>query len=126
MNENKTIKVSLGTVFCLCIIFLLVIALIYMHYNQNKNEVINNVNNEDIALKNSYNEENLIQNNANIQESNNIIYKNEFIPLSIYTANKKVTDNNREGYSIRKEKDGVCLSIRDGKAYFTSFLDNDM
>lgn len=129
MNENKTLKVSLGTVLCMFIIVSLVIALILMYYkyNQNNNELTNNQKEENIVLKNSYNKEKSTQINTDTQKSeeNIIASENKFIPLSVYTATKKVADENREGYTIIKENNDICLSISDGKVYFTSLLNNE-
>ncbi len=63
---------------------------------------------------------------ADKQIEENAISKQIFTPLSMYTATKKVVDDNREGYYISKENYDVNLSIREGKVYFTSFLNNEL
>lgn len=130
MGEKKEITVRLSTVVCLFIILALVVALGVVYYfgfvkENNANNVVANgegteINNTEKTDGDLNKEENSTQIIASTQED-----ANKFVPLSIYTANKKVVPDNREGYYISKEDGVVDLFIKEGKVYFTSFQNNE-
>ena len=68
------------------------------------------------------------QDNTNLGENHEDIAKNNFISLSIDTANKKIVDEDIESYSISNNifSSGIVnLSVRDGKVYLVNEMSND-
>ena len=111
MEEKKSVKVSLGTVICICIIILLIIALLGMwyYYNKNDNNEIKQINEyiedsntttritteEEVSksnLNNSFNEGTYSYSNSNTSSMEGNI-RNAMMQRKISFSNNKFTAN---------------------------------
>lgn len=103
MDEKKSIKVSLGTVICIFIIVILLVTLglIFFFYISKEPMIIN----------------------EEIKEE--AIDTNQYTALSVYTANKKITDPNTENFFLYRDFFGIDITIfKNGKVEFSTEYDN--
>ena len=124
MEDKKTIKVSLGTVICIFIIILLVIALGIMYY---VGFVKNNINEQNIQ-PNSYEQSSSEVNNNNviINEENNTIVKVTYKEFAVAKSDDKTInyiiakdENNNWNEIIEKNKEILICGEYNNKLYYS-------
>lgn len=132
MDEKKSIKVSLGTVICIFIIVILLVALGGVFFYYNSQEKLNNA--QESIIKGEIKEEStsnqVLAQNSDVKTSSSTkeeeaIDTNQYTTLSVFTANKKITDPNTEDFYICRDFFGIYITIsKTGKVEFSTEYDN--
>lgn len=131
MDEKKYIKVSLGTVICIFIIVILLVALGGVFFYYNSQEKLNNAQ-ESITkgeIKKESTSNQVLAQNSDVKTSSatkeEVIDTNKYTPLSVFTANKKISDPNTDDFYICRDFFGIYITIsKTGKVEFSTEYDN--